>query len=109
MSAASLAAEPAAIFAALGDRTRLALVRRLADGQARSIAALSAGLALTRQAVTKHLRVLEGAGLVRSLRTGRETRFAYRPETLTQATSWLETVSAQWDVALESLRAHVED
>jgi DNA-binding transcriptional ArsR family regulator len=109
MSTASLSADPAPVFAALGDRTRLALVRRLADGRERSIAALSAGLSLTRQAVTKHLKVLEGAGLVRSLRYGRETRFAYRPETAAQAATWLEGVSAQWDVALESLRAHVED
>lgn len=108
MSNASLA-NPAPIFAALGDGTRLELLRRLADGRARSIAALSAGLVLTRQAVTKHLKVLEGAGLVRSLRSGRETRFAYRPETVTQAVAWLDTVSAQWDVALENLRAHVED
>ena len=108
MSSLSLA-NPAPVFAALGDRTRLELLRRLADGRARSIAALSTGLAVSRQAVTKHLRVLEGVGLVRSLRAGRETRFAYRPETAAQAATWLETVSAQWDEALESLRAHVED
>ncbi len=70
--------DPAPIFAALGDRTRLALLGKLADGQARSIAALSTDTALTRQAITKHLHVLQDAGLVASLRVGRESRFAAR-------------------------------
>lgn len=99
----------APIFAALGDRTRLALLSRLSNGQACSIAKLSADTALTRQAVTKHLHVLEGAGLVSSVRVGRESRFAYRPEPVAQARSYLDEVSAQWDQALGRLRAFVED
>ena len=102
MSNASLAARaqsPAPVFAALGDRTRLALLNRLSDGQTRSIAKLSADTSLTRQAVTKHLHVLENAGLVRSVRIGRESRFAYRPEPVAEARSYLESVSAQWDEA----------
>jgi DNA-binding transcriptional ArsR family regulator len=59
--------------------------------------------------VTKHLRVLEHAGLVRSLRVGRESRFAYRPEPIEAAKSYLDTVSAQWDDALARLRAFVEE
>src|SRR5690242_11921113 len=67
----------APIFAALGDATRLQIVTRLSDGQARSIARLTDGLGLTRQGVTKHLRVLQDAGLVSSIRVGRESQFAF--------------------------------
>jgi DNA-binding transcriptional ArsR family regulator len=102
-------ADPAPVFAALGDPTRLALLKRLSDGETRSISTLSADTRLTRQAVTKHLRVLEGAGLVRSLRVGRESRFAYRPEPVAEAISYLDQVSAQWDAALSRLKALVED
>ena len=108
-SAPAKAQSPAPVFAALGDRTRLALLNRLSDGQTRSIAKLSADTSLTRQAVTKHLHVLENAGLVRSVRIGRESRFAYRPEPVAEARSYLESVSAQWDEALARLRAFVED
>lgn len=100
---------PARVFAALGDRTRLRLVARLSDGRSRSIAALSQDGELTRQAVTKHLRVLEAAGLVTSLRAGRESRFQACPEPLAEARAWLDGVSAQWDGALGRLRDLVED
>ena len=98
----------APIFAALGDPTRLSLLMRLSDGDARSIASLSADTDLTRQAVTKHLMVLEHAGLVSSSRVGRESRFAYRPEPLAGARSYLDLVSARWDAALGRLKALVE-
>jgi DNA-binding transcriptional ArsR family regulator len=101
-------AGPAPVFAALGDRTRLSLLRKLSDGQTRSIAKLSADTRLTRQAITKHLRVLENAGLVSSVRAGRESQFAYRPEPIADARSFLDTVSAQWDDALSRLRSLVE-
>lgn len=100
--------QQAAIFAALGDRTRLSLLRRLSDGQTRSIATLSADTALTRQAVTKHLRVLQQAGLVGDVRAGRERRFAYRPEPVIEARGYLDAISAQWDDALGRLKAFVE-
>ena len=96
------------MFAALGDATRLSLLTELSDGQPRSIARLSANTRLTRQAVAKHLHVLEGAGLVSSRRVGRESRFAYRPESVVTASAFLDTVSAQWDDALARLRAFVE-
>jgi DNA-binding transcriptional ArsR family regulator len=108
MSAASAGRGPVPIFAALGDRTRLSLVIRLSDGQSRSIATLAADTRLTRQAVTKHLRVLEDAGLVGSVRVGRESRFAYRPDAVEEAQSFLETISSQWDEALGRLLAFVE-
>lgn len=101
-------ADPAPVFAALGDRTRLALLMRLSDGAARSIRALQADSRLTRQAVTKHLRVLEGAGLVGSERIGRESRFTYRPEPVAEARAYLDAVSAQWADALGRLKAFVE-
>lgn len=107
-ASARAVADSAPVFAALGDRTRLSLLMTLGDGRSRSIATLTADRRLTRQAVTKHLRVLENAGLVRSVRTGRESRFAARPEALAEARAYLDAVSAQWDDALSRLRAHVE-
>ncbi|HEV2748844.1 MAG TPA: helix-turn-helix transcriptional regulator [Allosphingosinicella sp.] len=108
MWSAEAAPDPAPVFAALGDRTRLALLMRLSDGRARSIASLSVDSRLTRQAVTKHLHVLEAAGLVGKVRAGREARFAYRPEPLAGARSYLDAVAAQWEDALGRLRAFAE-
>jgi DNA-binding transcriptional ArsR family regulator len=100
--------DPVPVFAALGDRTRLALLSKLGDGQARSIAALSTDTALTRQAITKHLHVLQDAGLVASLKVGRESRFAARRETLDEARAYLDGVSRHWDDTLGRLKAFVE-
>lgn len=105
----ALAADPAPIFAALGDRTRLSLLMKLSDGRAWSIARLSADASLTRQAITKHLRVLEGAGLVEGRRIGRESRFALKREALAEARSYLDQVSRHWDDALSRLRVFVEE
>src|SRR5829696_8519333 len=85
----------ASIFAALGDETRLTMVARLADGQAQSIARLTAGTRLTRQVVSKHLRVLEDAGVVRSLKVGRESRYALEPKPIDNVRDYLANVSAQ--------------
>jgi DNA-binding transcriptional ArsR family regulator len=98
----------AAVFAALGDPTRLSFVARLSDGRARSISRLTKGTALSRQAVTKHLRMLESAGLVESIRVGRESRFRYRPERVDDARTYLDGVSSQWNEALSRLRDFVE-
>ncbi len=102
------AVDPAKLFAALGDPTRLGLLARLGSGGSQSIAALSDGGPVTRQAVTKHLRVLESAGFVRHMRVGRESRFAFQPEPVEAARSYLDAVSAQWDAAIDRLRAFVE-
>jgi DNA-binding transcriptional ArsR family regulator len=99
----------AAVFAALGDETRLSVLTRLARGEAQSIARLTQGTRLTRQAVTKHLRVLEGAGVVRSVRVGRESRFALESKPLDDVRAYLDLVSRQWDAALARLKALVED
>lgn len=100
---------PAPVFAALGDATRLELVSRLSDGERHSITELTDGLALTRQAVTKHLQVLREAGLVNRKRIGRESRFAIRPDAIAGARDYLARVSAQWDEAIARLRAAVEE
>jgi DNA-binding transcriptional ArsR family regulator len=99
----------APIFAALGDETRLAIVASLADGEKRSIAQLTQGTALTRQAVTKHLRVLEGALLVRSERSGRESLFELNPAPIRDVAEYAEVVSAHWDRALQRLKRFVEE
>ena len=98
----------APLFAALGDETRLRLVSKLGGAEPMSIAHLTHGTDLTRQAVTKHLRVLEGAGLVKSVKKGRESHFELAPQKLEDAKRWLDVLSAQWDDALERLRALVE-
>ena len=101
--------DPVPVFAALGDPTRLELVSRLSDGQPRSIAQLTGGLDLTRQGVTKHLRVLEQAGIVSGQRVGREQRFVFSPDPIADARLYLDRVSRQWDAALTRLRAFVEE
>jgi DNA-binding transcriptional ArsR family regulator len=100
--------ERASVFAALGDETRLSLVGKLSHGQPQSISRLAQGSTLTRQAITKHLRVLQGAGVVHSVRVGRESLFAFRPEPLRELQSYLERVSGQWDDALARLKSFVE-
>ncbi len=98
----------AGVFFALGDETRLSVVARLGAG-ARSATALSGGAGVTRQAIVKHLRVLEGAGLVTHERRGREVLYALDPARLRDARAFLEAISAGWDRALERLRDLVEE
>lgn len=97
------------MFFALGDGTRLALVTRLGAGEALSATALAAGAPVTRQAIVKHLQVLEGAGLVTHEKRGREVLYALEARRLEQARAFLDAVSARWDRALERLRVLVED
>lgn len=98
----------ASLFAALGDGTRLNLVSRLCDTGPMSITALSGGLPITRQAVTKHLRVMEGAGLVRSTQHGRERLWELDQARLAEARQYLDSISLQWDRALLRLKAFVK-
>ncbi|MEM7020703.1 MAG: metalloregulator ArsR/SmtB family transcription factor [Pseudomonadota bacterium] len=97
------------IFAALGDATRLQLVNRLADGRPQSIAQLASGLDITHQGVTKHLKVMEKAGLVRAKRVGRERRYSCEPKTMNAARQYLDEVARQWDEALLRLQDFVEN
>jgi len=106
--ARSRLADAAPVFAALGDATRLAIVARLCHEGPQSIARLTEGGAVSRQAVSKHLRALEVAGLVRSDRSGRECIWALRTQRLAQARRYLDQISTQWDDALERLRAFVQ-
>jgi DNA-binding transcriptional ArsR family regulator len=99
----------APVFSALGDETRLSLILRLASGRPRSISQLSAGSRLTRQAITKHLRILERAGLVQGERAGRESLFVFNPQPITELSHCLDLVSKQWDEALARLKAFVEE
>jgi DNA-binding transcriptional ArsR family regulator len=99
----------APLFAALGDETRLFIVARLSAGEAMSIVRLAAGTGVTRQAVTKHLRVLSSAGLVRDHRSGRESVWELEPEALLEAQRSLAHISAQWDQALGRLKRFVEE
>lgn len=105
--AAALSAS-APIFAALGDATRLRLVVALCAGGALSIAQLTAGTTITRQAVTKHLQVLADAGLVHDLRQGRERLWEFAPARLDEARQALDAIGAQWDAALARLQRFVE-
>src|ERR1700749_479637 len=104
----SSARAKAAVFAALGDETRLSLLARLCDGQRYSIAELTEGTQLTRQAVTKHLRVLERVRIVHGAREGRESLFQFDPQPLIEMKEYLELVSKQWDRALGRLKKFVE-
>ena len=100
---------PASVFAALGDETRLSVLTKLCNGVPQSISRLTAGTNLSRQAVTKHLRVLANAGVVRSVRSGRESLFELEPQPLEELRDYLDRVSRQWDDALARLKSHVEE
>jgi DNA-binding transcriptional ArsR family regulator len=98
----------ATVFAALGDETRLAVLAKLCNGVPQSISRLAAGTELSRQAVTKHLRVLANAGVVRNTRVGRESLFELEPQPIEEVRDYLDHVSKQWDDALARLKSHVE-
>lgn len=95
-------------FAALGDPTRLALVEMLSEASPRSISSLAEGLPLTRQAITKHLLVLEQAGVVSRQKHGRESLFAISPLPLHDARAYIDVVARQWDQALDRLKTFAE-
>jgi DNA-binding transcriptional ArsR family regulator len=101
--------ERAKIFAALGDEVRLKVVTRLSHEGPLSIARLAEDSGVTRQAIAKHLRVLEGAGLVKGARDGRENVFQLAPRRLEQARRHIDAISMSWDDTLGRLAAFVED
>jgi DNA-binding transcriptional ArsR family regulator len=107
--AAGRLTESAPVFAALGDATRLQLVARLCAGGPLSIARLSDGAGVTRQAVTKHLETLSDAGLVRHSRRGRERIWELEPKRLENAQRCLGQIADQWDAAMSRLKAFVEE
>jgi len=101
--------DAAPLFAALGDETRLKLVSRLCNEGPLSIARLSEGTDVTRQAVTKHLRALAHAGLVHDTRHGRERIWELEPKRIEKAREHLAQISQQWDAALDRLQAFLRE
>lgn len=97
------------IFAALGDETRLSLISRLCRVSRQSISQLAEGTNLTRQAVTKHLQILERVGLVRSVRKGRETLFEFDAKPIETMTQYLDLVSGQWEKKLTDLQTFLDE
>ena len=97
------------VFAALGDETRLLLISRLCNDGPLSITRLTHGTDVTRQAITKHLQVMQEAGLVRNARSGRERIWQLEQRRLRQARYYLDLISKQWDDALERLQKFVEE
>jgi DNA-binding transcriptional ArsR family regulator len=107
---ASLAAAPIfSLFSALGDRNRLRIVVRLCDGGPSSTSQVTQAVSVTRQAATKHLELLEAAGLVSSSRRGRERIWTLQTRQLIDAGDYLNQLSRRWDAAIDRLRAYVED
>jgi DNA-binding transcriptional ArsR family regulator len=98
----------APVFAALGDVTRLSLVLKLCEESPQSISRLTQGSGLTRQAISKHLRVLQNARVVESVRVGRESLYEFRPKPIDDIKRYLDHVSRQWDEALGRLKSLVE-
>src|SRR6266536_1287464 len=96
------------VFAALGDETRLRLIAVLCAGGAVSIAQLTSGTDITRQAVTKHLHVLADAGLLHDVKVGRERRWELEPTQLEEVRRSLDVIGQQWDKALNKLKMAVE-
>jgi DNA-binding transcriptional ArsR family regulator len=94
------------VFAALADGTRRTVMQVIAQRGGATATELAAGLPVTRQAVAKHLAVLEGAGLVHGQRAGRERRFSPTPAPLGEAISWMASVGAEWDDRLAALQAY---
>ena len=101
-------ADAALVFSALGDDTRLSLVKKLGAGASLSATSLASGARVTRQAVTKHLRVLEDAGLVRHHKEGREVLYALEHKRVDDARVFLDGISAGWDRAIARLKTLVE-
>jgi DNA-binding transcriptional ArsR family regulator len=109
LSADRVGKRAASRFAALGDPTRLSLLAKLSRGQRQSISQLAHNSHLTRQAITKHLRILERARIARCAPVGRERLYSLDPEPVHQLRDYLDRISAQWDQALTRLKSFVED
>lgn len=109
MSGPAAIAFAAPLFDALGDPNRLRLFTRLCDGGPATTSQLSEALPVSRQAVTKHLVILEVVGLVRSRRRGRERIWTVRIGPLEEASGYLSELSNRWDRRIDRLKTFVED
>jgi DNA-binding transcriptional ArsR family regulator len=96
-----------AVFAALSDPTRRAVMRSLSDDGPSTLAELASRLPVTRQAVAKHLEALSEAGLVAASAEGRSRRYRLTPRPMTDAMAWMTDVGAEWDERLDALREHL--
>lgn len=96
-----------ALFHALSDPTRRAMLERLAEGEA-SVSELGQPFEMTPQAVSKHVRVLEEAGLVRRTVDGRVHRLTLEPRALEPVAKWVETYQRFWEQQMDALAAYVE-
>jgi DNA-binding transcriptional ArsR family regulator len=99
---------PHEVFAALADPTRVEVLSRLANGGPATATEISAGMPISRQAVTKHLAALDAAGLVERHPAGREVRYTFEPEPLGDLVRWVETVGDTWDQRLGRLSRSIE-
>jgi DNA-binding transcriptional ArsR family regulator len=99
----------APLFAALGDPVRLAMVTRLSGHGPLPTVQLKQSAGVSRQAITKHLQVLENAGLLQSDRIGRDRQWRMHTERLSAARDYLDQIAKQWDERLQRLRAFVEE
>jgi DNA-binding transcriptional ArsR family regulator len=108
MAAPSGHDDPGAVFSALSDRTRREVIIRLSQEGPTTLAQLAAELPVTRQAVSKHLLVLEEAGLVQVSGDSRRRQYRLTPRPLGDAMEWMVDVGAEWDERLDALRRHVE-
>lgn len=100
--------DPQPLFAALADPTRRRVFERLSAAGPASASKLAAEMPISRQAIAKHLALLDEAGLVERVRSGREVQYRARPEALDDVTSWVARVGAQWDERLEKLKRSLE-
>ncbi len=98
-----------AVFAALADPTRRQIIEMLTSGGAGTATGLAGDLAISRQAVAKHLQLLQDAGLARSERIGRETRFESQPQALAEVTNWVASVENDWTTRLGLLQSALDD
>ncbi|MBV9942957.1 MAG: winged helix-turn-helix transcriptional regulator [Solirubrobacterales bacterium] len=93
-----------AVFGALSDPTRRALLATIAERPATTATELASHLPISRQAVLKHLNALTNAGLLDRTRAGREVRYRFTPAPLSEAVDWMTAVGAEWDERLALLR-----
>ncbi len=100
--------DPEPVLAALSDPTRRAVLDQVAGGAGVTATAIAAGLPVSRQAVARHLAVLEEAELVRSARVGREVRYRARMERVRRTARWLDQLVAGWDARLRTIREIAE-
>jgi DNA-binding transcriptional ArsR family regulator len=100
--------DPDPVFEALADPTRRAVIEALADDGPTTLSDLTRRLPVTRQAVAKHLAVLQDAGLVDTSGPVRGRMYSFTPHPLTDAMTWIVDVGAGWDERLARLKRQVE-